>query len=442
MADIEALYKRGDEAFKKSNWDYARDLFQQILVFEPDHANSRKALKATLLRKFQTMGATSKIKLIAIKGQFEIQLKATKDPAKRIDLCQKFLNDDPTNAKVRAILAETLLGMGKNAGAAAEAELALADDKANIQAAKALVEACKNLGDVKKAQGILDKLVSLVKEDRDLERLQRDLAAMSTMKQGFDSAGSFRDVIKDKDAAAELEKRAHLIQTDEEFKSVILGFEAEAIANPADPKPPKRIGDLYFEKKKDYKTAQEYYRKASGLAPQDSVLRDKVDDCEIRLYQGKIDAAQKAGDPKLNELRLEKLKFDIKSFERRVNERPTDMGLRFDLGRAYFQGGLVDKSIGEFQQSVKDPKRKNDSHFYLGWCFQKKKMFDMAEKQYIAAEENVLSQDRRCQILYQRALCHFEAGRKEKAIELGNMIIEIDINYKDIADQVAKWQAA
>jgi tetratricopeptide (TPR) repeat protein len=440
MADIDALYKRAEEAFKKSNWDYARDLFLQILVFDPDHAATRKALKATLLKKFQAMGATSRIKMIAIRGQFEIQLKATKDPGKRLDLCQKFLNDDPTNSKVRTLLADTLVGMGKYNGAAAEAEEAFKDDKTNGHAAKTLVEAYRNLGKVKEAQNALDWAVRLIKEDRDLERLQRDLAAMSTMKAGFDNAESYRDVMKDKDAAAELEKRSHLIQSDDDFQKVLEGYNAEIQTNPQDPKFPKKVAELYAEKKKDFKTAQGWFKRAADLAPQDSTLRDKIDDCEIRLLEAKVEAARKAGDPSLEEVRKDLLKFKIKSFERRVLDRPTDMALRFELGRSYLSGGLVDKAISEFQQSVKDPKKKNDSHFYLGWGFQKKKMYDMAEKQYIAAEENVLSQDRRCEILYKRATCHAEAGRKDKAIELGNTIIEIDINFKDIADLVSKWQ--
>jgi len=67
-AEVDSLYKRADEAFKKHSYDYARDLFQQILVFKPDHEKAHEALKVTLIRKFQEQGATSKFKLIAMKG--------------------------------------------------------------------------------------------------------------------------------------------------------------------------------------------------------------------------------------------------------------------------------------------------------------------------------------------------------------------------------------
>jgi tetratricopeptide (TPR) repeat protein len=448
MADIDALYKRAEEAFQKRSYDYARDLFLQILVLDPDHANARKALKGTLIRKFQESGATSKIRLIAMKGQFEIQLKTTKDALKKIDLCQNYLKDDPTNSKVRGVLAEALYSLGHNNAAAAEAEMSFADDTSNLAAAKVMVAAYKNTGKVKEAQTILERLQSQVKEDRDLEKLQRDLAAMQTMNAGFTDAGGgkdgFRKVIKDSAKAEDLERDHRLIQSEAELAAAFEKLEAEMAESPTDARIPKRIGDLFFDKKKDYLKARDWYKKASQLAPQDSVLRDKVDDCQIRMYDVQVEAATKANDPKLNELKGVRLKFMIQSFERRVQDRPTDMGLRLELGKAYYKAGpsFTDKAIGEFQQSVKDPKKKADSHLYLGLSFQRKKMFDMADKQYALAEDGILSQDRRLDILYNRARCIKEAGKLPEAIEMGKKIMEIDISYKDISQLVEEWQKA
>jgi tetratricopeptide (TPR) repeat protein len=442
-AEVESLYKRADEAFKKHSYDYARDLFQQILLFKPDHEKAHEALKVTLIRKFQEQGATSKFKLIAMKGQFEVQAKATKDPGKRMDMCMKFLNDDPTNGKVRAIWAEALLTLGHNNGAAVEAKMALQDDPGNVVALKTVVQAYSQTDRVKEAQQVLDKAASLLKDDRDLEKLRRDLAARQTMAQGFDAASKdgFRSALKNADKAEELEKMSKLVQTDQDFVNAVEKLEAEMGEAPTDARLPKKIGDLYFEKKKDYVSARDWYKKASQLAPQDSVLRDRVDDCDLKMWDVKVDAAKKANDPQVKELLVGALKARIASFERRVQDRPTDMSLRYDLGLAYLSGSLNDKAIGEFQQSVRDPKRKSLSQFNLGIAFQRKKMYDMAEKQYISAEADVVSQDYRLQIMYYRAKLAAEAGKIPTAIELGNKIIEIDISYKDIAQLVEKWGA-
>lgn len=445
MADIDQLYKRAEEAFQKKNYDYARDLFLNILQINPDHSKSRQALRATVIRKFQEQGATGRIKLTMLRGQIEVQLRATKDSGRKIDVLQKHLLDDPANTKYRGLLADLLFQAGHYNGAAEEARFALEADSSNIPAAKVLVQSLIKLGRPQDAAKELSKVQAHAKEDRDLERLQRDLAAMQTMNAGFtDAAASgkdgFRSALKDAARAEELEKRQHLIQTDEEFQAVTGRLEEELNENPTDAKIPRKIGDLYFERKKDYKTAQEWYRKASQLAPQDSVLRDKVDDCTLRTIEAQIEAAAKANDPKLREMKISYLKVRMQSYERRVQDRPTDMGLRFELGKVFYQLGKTNEAIGEFQQSVKDPKRKSESHTFLAKAFQAKKMYDMAEKQYEQAAVGVLSQERQLDILYNQMICAYEAKNKAKAIEIGKKIMEEDISYRDTAQLVEKWQ--
>jgi tetratricopeptide (TPR) repeat protein len=438
--ESDPIYRRAEEAFKKRNYDYARDLFVQLVHVKPDSAKAREALRATLIKKFQEMGATGKLRLMAMRTQFELQLKATKDAGKRADLCTNFLLDDPTNAKIRGLLAEILLAQGHPHGAASEARMALESDGSSVAAAKTLVAAYKSTGKVKEAQSILEKVSQMAPNDRDIERLQRDLAAMQTMSAGFEDAKDFRDVIKNKQQAEELEKKQHLIQTDADFDLVVKNLQGELSVNPTDARIPKRLGDLYYDKKKEYATAKDWYAKAAQLAPQDSVLRDKVDDCQLKMFDLQIEPLQKT-DPKYNEMRAQRVKFQIQSFERRVSDRPTDMALRFELGKAYFSVNLIDKSIGEFQQAVRDPKRQVDSFFYLGRAFHKKKMFDMADKQFNQAAEKVLSQERKLEILYYRMHCCRDAGKKEQAVALGQQIMEADITFKDVAELVEKWQA-
>lgn len=444
MADIDQLAKRANEAFLKGNFDYARDLFLQILLLDPNHAQYRKELYANLVKKFQTQGAPGKLKQLAMKAQIETQFKITKDPAKRADICQKHLSEDPKNSRVRAELAAALLQMGHVEGAAAEGEITFQIDPANIPSAKVLVEAYSRLNKVKEAQWILEKVASAAKDDRDIERLQRNLAALQTMKKGFEGGAEgkdgFRSAMKNVGQAQDLEKAQHLIKTDDDVQAMVEGYEKEFAGN-ATAQNAKKLGDFIFDRKKDYKAAQEWYRKAAELNPQDSVLRDKSDDCDIRLWDARVEAAVKASDPKLAEIRSGRLKTVIQSYERRVKDRPTDMGLRYELGKAYLQlPGHLDKAIGEFQQAVKDPKRKAEAHFYLGRAFQSKKMYDIADKQYEGAFEGVLSQQVQLNIMYYRAICAADSGNKAKAIDIGKKILEIEISYRDMGQMVEKWE--
>lgn len=445
-SQIDQLYKRAEEAFGKRNYDYARDLFKQIITIDPNNVQSRKALRATILKKYQEQGGPGKLTLMGKSAAVKASIALSKNkPDKMLEVCQNYLVEDPNNSSVRGSLAGALMDLQHYAGACAEAEMALESDAHNIGAAKVLVFCYQKLGKIKEAQDILEKVSKHAPEDRDLEKLQRDLAAQATMKKGFEDTQTkgFRAAMKDEKGAEKLERASHLIRSDEDLKSQIAELENEMGQNPTDPKLPKKIGDLYFEIKKDYKAARDWYQKASQLAPQDSVLRDKVDDCTIRMWDVQVDQAQKTNDPKLGELRANRLKFLIQSFERRVHDRPTDMGLRFELGKSYLQAGpsFLDKAVAEFQQAVKDPKKKMESHILLGQCFQKKKLFDMADGQYQKAEESgVIGADRMLFIWYNRALNLAESGNFPKALELGKKIMEEKIDYKDISARVERWQ--
>jgi tetratricopeptide (TPR) repeat protein len=448
MTDTTAIFKKGEEAFQKRNYDYARDLFLNIVTIEPDNEKARKSLFATCLQKNKETGGSGRIKLAIFQGKVSMELAAAKNnAAKKIEIAQKYLCDDPANSKVRTTLADALKSQGHWAGCAAESEIAVQTDPKNIPAAKMLVESLVHLDRVIDAQKLLDKIIHFASDDRDLMKLQRDLAAKMTMSKGFeDAAGKdgFRGALKDADNAAELERASHLVVTEADLASLVERMQAEMDASPTDPKFPRKIAELYFEKKKDYAEAREWYRRASKLAPQDSVLRDKVDDCSMRIFDGEIEEAVKSGDPKLPELKINRTKFMVQSYQRRVSDRPTDMGLRFELGKGFYMLGDNDKSIAEFQQSVKDPKRKRESHIYLGMAFQKKRLFDMADTQYAKAEEEgggVLSQATLLSIWYNRALCNREAGKKAEAIAFGKKIMEQDISYRDISALVEKWTA-
>ena len=253
-AEIDSLYKRADEAFQKHNYDYARDLFQQILLFKPDHEKAHEALRVSLIRKFQEQGATSKIKLMAIKGKIEVQLKATKDPQKRMEICLKFLNDDPTNAKVRAILAESLLILGHSNGAAAEGRMALQDEPTNVIALKTLVQAYRNTSKVKEAavrpgprldarEGRPRPRAAPARPGGHADHERRlQLGQRRRLPKGPEELRPGRGARK-ADEAGPVGRR---------FPEAPGSSQQEMDDAPTDAKLPKKVGDLYFEKKKDY----------------------------------------------------------------------------------------------------------------------------------------------------------------------------------------------
>ena len=49
--ELRMLFTRGSDALSRENYDYAIDLFNQILLKEPTNYDVRKSLRAAQLRK-------------------------------------------------------------------------------------------------------------------------------------------------------------------------------------------------------------------------------------------------------------------------------------------------------------------------------------------------------------------------------------------------------
>lgn len=443
MSDVSQVYQKAEQMFQKGQIDYAISLWMQCILQDPNHEPSHLAWRAAVLKRIQQKGAPSRIKLVTLNAKTQGALKVTKDARKKMEICLAHLNEDPGNAGVRATLAEALLEAGYYDGAISEARMALEGDGKSLPAWLTLGAAYKAKGMTAEAQEAYEKALQIKPEDREIQRELRNLAAMDSMRRtGLETAKDYRDVIKDKEKAAELERAQHLVKTEDEIVAELRKLYAEYKANPQDLRAARKLADFLFDRKKDYKNARVMYQKCIELAPQDSFFKDRADDCAIRHYETTLKALEARNDPRAGEIRAQKLKFEIASYERRVRDRPTDMALRFELGRLYFEmPELTDKAIAEFQQAVKDPKKKTDAHIYLGLCFQRKKLYDLADGQFRAAEEGFVPDEKRLSIWYYRAVCAAEAGNLDSALELGKKIMQEDISYRDMSQKVSEWMA-
>lgn len=439
--DIEKLYKWGEDAFQKRNYDYAREMFMQIIALDPDSGDARKSLWLTNKKKHTELGDPSRFKIGVLQVKTISQLAMMKNkPASAAKVALDFLNEDPGNVKIRTALAEALHELGHIGGAIAELSIARDVDPNNVQTLKLLGAYLKERQVIGDAEEVLKRAQSLAPNDREIDKMLRDLAAMSTLKQGIEGATSYRDLIKNKSQAEDMERQGRLVKTAEDNQLDIDALKKSHAQNPGDAKIMKKIAEIYFDRLKDYLAAKEWFAKASAADPTDTMLKDRVDDSAIRALEGEIEKAKASSPAAATEAAAKLRKFQIASFRRRSADRPTDMSIRFELGKLYYLENTIDEAIGEFQNSVKEPRRKVDSYIYLGLCFWKKKMHDIAVTQFKKAfEAGVLASDKIMYVRYNMALCYADAGEIDKALEEGKKIMEVDISYKDISKRVSQW---
>jgi tetratricopeptide (TPR) repeat protein len=118
------------------------------------------------------------------------------------------------------------------------------------------------------------------------------------------------------------------------------------------------------------------------------------------------------------------------------------MQIRFDLGVLYFKAGKLSEAIQEFQKAQNNPHRRIQAMSYLGQCFARRGMNDLAARTFQnAIREKVVFDDEKKDLIYSLGCMLEKMGKKEEAIEQFKLLYETDIGYRDVAAKVDAYYA-
>jgi len=120
-----------------------------------------------------------------------------------------------------------------------------------------------------------------------------------------------------------------------------------------------------------------------------------------------------------------------------VEKYPNDLQIRFDLGELYFKAGKISEAISEFQRAQNNPHKRIQAMGYLGQCFARRGINDLAARTLEnAIKEKLTFDDEKKDLIYRLGWVLEQMGRKQEAIEQFKLIYETDIGYKDVAAKV------
>jgi tetratricopeptide (TPR) repeat protein len=178
----------------------------------------------------------------------------------------------------------------------------------------------------------------------------------------------------------------------------------------------KNIAGVY-EKMEDFDQALAYYNWALTLNPSDvsmqrkiELLVDKVQDMKIAALEAGIDADPHSPDAEqrradLTEIKRQRGMKAVEEAKQRVERNPTDKAYRFDLGQAFFNGGMFGEAIPELQQARQNPNLRIKALLMLGKCFEKKNMNDLAINAFSDAAKDIAVMDNtKKELLYDLAM--------------------------------------
>jgi len=456
------FFEHAEAVADARNYDYAIQCYIDGLRHEPDNLAKHEALRDVALRRKVSGGKPAGLK--------EKLTGGGSGPIDKMLHAERLWSMDPLNAKhardmmkhaVDADADENLnmaevaywcggLALDMNAQAKKPDKavyLSARDLFVKIEAYDKAVDACRRALQMDPGNStLITELKNL-----DAERTMRESYAAGDKSE----EGGFRKFIKDADKQKALEQDDALSARGDTLEQIINRRRAEYEEDPQDLDKLQKLVDALLRKEtnESEKEAIELLRKAWEETGQYR-YKVRVGDVQMKqitryLRQLRAKVHERPDDAdlkkKYEDTLRKRLAFELQEFTERVKNYPTDMALRFELGKRLHQAGKLDEAIGAFQQTKADPKHRAASHMYLGSCYLAKQWYDEAIDTIRSGIEGHGSDDDRRALerryllmdaLEKNARKNRDAAQAKEAQKTASTILQTDINYRDIRERM------
>ena len=458
------LWQKAKSAAELKNHGYATSLIQTVLKESPGFLDGRKALRAISITQLGGKKAGGSLMGSLTSTSFRGNAAVKKDPLASLEMAEKTLEGDPFSVAGNNLLKEAAVAAGFPEIAVFAMETLL---KANPKDTKVLHE----LGEFylstehhEQALEIYNRIQQINPGDLVAIKKGKDTAANATMKSGgWETAKSYRDLIKNKDEATLLEQKGRTFKDVATIDSQLAELSAKYSENPQGIDVVRQIAqlmELKFEQTSnpdDLAGAVQWYSYCNELLTGgDPALARKVTDLQMKQIEVSIKALEdwfaSGGDAhpdaaqyreQLAALIVQKAETRIGEAKKRIDQNPTDLQLRFELGEELVNAGQFTDAIAELQRAKQNPNARLRAMTLLGRCFIEKGMFDLAVQQLKSAASEMLAMDGpKKDTVYRLALLHEKMGNQQEYIDCLKEIYEADYNYRDVATRVESSYSA
>jgi tetratricopeptide (TPR) repeat protein len=442
--DLRMLFTKGSDALQRENLDYAIDLFNQILAKEPGLIDCRKALRTAQMRKAGKGGGFFK-KMLSNAGSSPMVAKGhmvlSKDPAEALKIAEQILNGDPYSSGAHKLVVEAATALGLPKTAVMSLEILAANSPKDRDVAIKFANALADSGETGRAEKILADLYRSFPTDNELGQALKDLSARKTLDEGgyealADGSGSYRDILANKEEAVSLEQEQRQVKTEDVAERLINEYEERLKTEPKNLKLLRSLAELYTQKQQFDKALGYYDQIKASEVGGDASLDRNIADTMVRKFDHQaslLDANAPDYADKLAKLQAEKQAYQLAECQKRAEKFSTDLQIRFELGQLYFQMGKITEAMKEFQRAQGNPHRRIQAMSYLGQCFARRGINDLAATTFQdAIKEKVVFDEEKKELVYLLGCVYEKMEKREDAIAQFKQIYAVDVEYKDV----------
>ena len=450
----DALYQKATDAVERQNYDYAIELLYQLILREPANVKARQTLWLAEKRKYGEAGpgkASAFFKGLGPRLSSSLHALMGK-PLKIMEDCERYLMVNPSNAVMRNKLAQAAYEAGDIETSIAAYESAREVDAKNINTLRQLGRLYKEKFDADHGREALnlamnrfEELLKVRPTDHEAKNAAQSLAAQRAIDDGgWMTADSARELIRDEETQADLERDERLVRTEDDADREIKRLTDAIKEEPDRSNLYIRQGDLLLQKKR-FKSAEECFKKARELEPTNTFTRGRLGEVKIQYMKARLDqlAEQLEGTPDTevqkqhDDIAKQLRAFMVKEYTQRVADQPTNMEVHHRLGHLLFERGEYDGAMQMFQSSVADPRYRMSANHMLGNCLVAKGMYDRAINMFTRAVEGAVVMNQMVKAVYYDLGETYERMEDWKQAEQAyGRIYDADVGFRDISQKM------
>jgi tetratricopeptide (TPR) repeat protein len=432
-----AFFERADEVAQLGNWDFAIELYLEGIKREPGNVDRGH-------QKLWEMAMNRKAKGGKSAGMLEqLKHRGGKTPLDEMINAEYLLSRDPGAMSHMETVFKAARKLELPQVARWACDILFISQRPPAKPSKKvlslLVDAYTEIEEYRMAIQACEILRSLSPDDTTVaEKLSRLSARHTIQKGGYDQEGDFTHSVRDMAKQKELIEKDSLMQAKSFLNQQADKARAEYLADPSQLGKINAFVDalLRLENEAAETEAIEILTRAyNDLKAYQFKMR--IGDIRIaqmtRRYHQLANAGDKGGAAAQARRQLE---FELEEYGERVVNYPTDLGLKFELGRRQFLAGKYDEAIGSLQQAQRDPRRVLRAINYLGQAFAKKGWLSEAAQTLEKALSQELTENQEMDLRYTLGDILEQMGDLPKALENFSKVAMLDFNYKDVRVRV------
>ena len=443
--DFSKHLAKAEEALRRRNYDFAVDLYRQLLDLNADLEEARRGLREANRRRFEAKGGNkvlraiggavplAKAKAMSRVGKHEAAARALED----------YLAKQPLDAEANLALGQALEQAGHLRSAKVVYEFLAEIDPKNPEGLKRAGAMMAAGGEPQRALEYYERALAADPRDQEALKARKDLAAETALsRSGLDEVAHSRERMVDPEAQARLERSRRRVWSDEELAAERTRLEGRFAEDPSDVDVQLELADV-LERQRDHEGALELVERAVSYRRDDAELLARLGALGAKARKRRIAAASKAGEEaEADRLEGELLAFEIENLEARRALRPGDFALQLDLARRLLRAERTDEALAGLQQAAGDPRLALEASLLKASAFERKGFPDLAAKEYERALAELPSADgRKKEILYTLGSLALAQGDRERARERFAQVFEIDITYRDVARRMEELRS-